>query len=240
MQYPGYWAFTDGSYRHGVTTWGVAMVRDDREIAVLNGRLEDAGDVFGRDLDAVLASGSHQIGGEVAAVYRAVQWCVRHGVVDVTIAHDLKGLPLWAQGKWKANVPATKALRRDAPHWPVRIKWVKVKAHRGNRFNEKADSLAKDALGEPPANRGQDAVRDIQAVKAEAFREILRRHGLGIEPVTVHGIYARVRLADLPGMVDIYNTKKRNWRNPYLHGFRDRALQRDVERLWQEFAAAES
>ena len=238
MQYPDYWAFTDGSYRDGITTWGVAIVRNDREIAVLNGRLEDTGDIFGRDLDAVLASGSHQIGGEVAAVYRAVQWCVRHGVDEVTIAYDLKGLPLWAQGKWKANVPATRALRRDAPHWPVKVRWVKIKAHRGNRFNEKADLLAKDALGEPSAGGGKNAAPDLQAVKAEAFREILLRHGLGVKPVTVHGIYARVRLADRPGMVDIYNTKKRNWRKPYLHGFRDRALQGEVERLWREFAAA--
>ena len=238
MQYPGYWAFTDGSYRNGATTWGVAIVQDDREVAVLNGRLEDAGDLFGTDLEAVLASGSHQIGGEVAAVYRAVQWCVRHGVGEVTIAHDLKGLPLWAQGRWKANVPATRALRRDAPHWPVGIKWVKVKAHRGNRFNERADALAKDALGEPSADGRKEAAGDLQTAKAEAFRAILQRRGLRVEPVTVHGIHARVRLADLPGMVDIYNTKKRSWRNPYLHGFRDRALQGEVERLWQEFAAA--
>lgn len=238
MHYPGYWAFTDGSYRDGTTTWGVAIVQDDKEIAVLNGCLEDTGDIFGQDLEAILASGSHQIGGEVAAVYRAVQWCVRHGVEEVTIAYDLKGLPLWAQGKWKANIPATQALRRDAPHWPVKVKWAKIKAHRGNRFNEKADSLAKDALGEPAADGGQNAAREIQAVKAEAFRETLQHHGLRVAPVTVHGLYARVRLADLPGMVDIYNTGKRNWRNPYVHGFRDHTLQHEVERLWREFAVS--
>ena len=68
---------------------------------------------------------------------------------SVTIYHDYEGVAKWATGEWKAKKPGTNAYREfcaaAAKH--IRFRFVKVKGHSGDKYNDLADRLAKDALG---------------------------------------------------------------------------------------------
>ena len=56
----------------------------------------------------------------------------------------------WADRRWKANNPLTQGYRDYVAEArkTIDIRFVKVKAHAGNKYNELADRLAKKALSE--------------------------------------------------------------------------------------------
>lgn len=67
---------------------------------------------------------------------------------DVYICNDYKGISRFAKGYWSPKTPLTKFYVEVMESVSLsRIKFIKVKAHAGNRFNERADRLAKEALG---------------------------------------------------------------------------------------------
>ena len=78
----------------------------------------------------------------------AIDFCLTHGIDAVTIYHDYEGIGKWADGLWKANNPLTQKYSQYVAKARKRmdISFVKVKAHAGNKYNEIADRLAKDAL----------------------------------------------------------------------------------------------
>jgi ribonuclease HI len=62
--------------------------------------------------------------------------------------YDYQGIECWVTGEWRAKLPETQAYReimRKAKE-TIKIKFVKVKAHNGVIYNERADRLAKDAV----------------------------------------------------------------------------------------------
>ncbi len=237
----GYWAFVDGSHRGDEVTYGVAMLKDGVEIAALQGQVAAEEDLFGPDLPAILASGSRQIPGEITAVYKAIAWCHAQGVQHVTIAHDLKGLPEWATGRWRANTPATRRLQQDAPHWPVRVTWVKVKGHSGHAFNDRADALARSALSaQPPADdiRPEDLQR-LEVQKGHAFCLHLQQSRISAECLgLINHQFARVVIGTGEGFVDIYQSPKRSWDRPYMHGFKQRQTRQRIVQAWAAFVTA--
>ena len=79
----------------------------------------------------------------------AINYCLEHGIDEVTIYHDYEGISKWANNEWKANHRLTqdyKSFVAEARK-KMTIDFVKVKAHTGNKYNEIADKLAKKALG---------------------------------------------------------------------------------------------
>ncbi len=238
MEFVGYWAFVDGSHRGSEVTYGVAVVRDGAEIAALQGQVAEEEALFGQDLPAILASGSRQIPGEVTAVYKAIEWCRQHGVAHVTIAHDLRGLPEWASGRWKANTPVTRRLQQDAPLWPVQVTWVKVRGHSGHAFNDRADALARGALSPQPAAEPvrQEDLERIELQKGHAFCLHLQQARIEAECLgLISRQFARVVIGDRQGFVDIYQSRKRSWHDPYMHGFKDPQTRQQIVREWAAF-----
>ena len=61
----------------------------------------------------------------------------------------MRALPAGVLGEWKANKEGTKAYRDFYQQAARRmeIRFVKVKGHSGDRYNDMADNLAKKALG---------------------------------------------------------------------------------------------
>ena len=89
------------------------------------------------------------IAGEVMGAVRAIQYCQKYGIPEVEIYHDYNGIGKWGNGEWKANMPLTqhyKAFVSEARK-AMKITFTKVDAHTGDRYNEMADQLAKDAIG---------------------------------------------------------------------------------------------
>ena len=137
-------AYVDGSYDAATERFscGVVMVRTDAEGNVKTRELNRAFD------DAEMAK-QRNIAGEIMGAKMAVDFCMRQGIPEVEIYHDYEGVGKWADGLWKANNPMTQAYVRfiEKARTRMKITFVKVTAHAGNKYNEKADKLAKEALG---------------------------------------------------------------------------------------------
>lgn len=66
----------------------------------------------------------------------------------LAIHHDYEGIGAWADDAWKAKLPETKAYRNYVfdSREVLDIKFIKVKGHSGNEYNNRADYLAGKAL----------------------------------------------------------------------------------------------
>ena len=137
-------AYVDGSYdaANGRFSSGVVMVRTNEDGTV---KTRELSQVF----DDAEAAKQRNIAGEIMGAKIAIDFCLRQGIDAVSIFHDYEGVGKWADGLWKANNPMTQAYSRYVAMARTRMKieFVKVKAHAGNKYNEMADKLAKEALG---------------------------------------------------------------------------------------------
>lgn len=137
-------AYVDGSYdiANGKFSSGVVMVRINEDGSV---KTRELSQVF----DDAEAAKQRNIAGEIMGAKIAIDFCLRQGIDAVSIYHDYEGVGKWADGLWKAKNPMTQAYSRYVAKARTRMKieFVKVKAHAGNKYNELADRLAKDALG---------------------------------------------------------------------------------------------
>lgn len=138
-------AYVDGSFDAASDRYscGVVIVETDAEgkseTTELNAAFDDAE-----------AAQQRNIAGEIMGSKLAIDHCMANGLKSVEIYHDYEGIGAWADGRWKANNPLTKGYRdyvADARK-SMDIRFVKVKAHAGNKYNELADRLAKKALSE--------------------------------------------------------------------------------------------
>lgn len=91
----------------------------------------------------------HNVAGEIKGSEAAIRYCLQNHIRSITIYHDYEGIARWAQGDWKANKPGTAAYAQfcRAAAEKLDIRFVKVKGHSGDKYNDLADKLAKKALG---------------------------------------------------------------------------------------------
>ncbi len=131
-------AYVDGSYDVATGRYsGGAVIVDGEETTELSQGYSD-GD----------QSQLRNVAGEIMGARLAIDYCISKGYEKVTIYHDYEGVGKWGDDKWKANLDMTKAYKAyvaDARK-SIEIEFVKVKAHSGNKYNEMADKLAKNAL----------------------------------------------------------------------------------------------
>lgn len=138
-------AYVDGSYdsSSGRFSCGVVIVETDdlgnSETTELNAAFDDAE-----------AAQQRNVAGEIMGSKLAIDHCVANGIRYVEIYHDYEGIGAWADRRWKANNPLTQGYRDFVAEARknMDIRFVKVKAHAGNKYNELADKLAKKALSE--------------------------------------------------------------------------------------------
>lgn len=88
------------------------------------------------------------VAGEIWAAENAMIMALELGVKSLTIVHDYQGIASWCTGEWKANNKATKAYKAyfDSIKDKITIRFVKVKGHSGNKYNDMADKLAKSVI----------------------------------------------------------------------------------------------
>ena len=232
-----YEVYVDGSFINGATGYGAVILANGRVVEELSG-----------PVDASEVNGTRQVAGELAAVKAALNWCLAHSVKEVSIYYDYFGIEKWATGQWKTNQPLTREYARFVTQCPVRIHWHKVSSHSGNRWNDRADALAKQGAGSVPAATGKRA-----SAEPDLVSELIEKTDEWIEFLMVKGIeanfdrvyneqFARVYLVQQDehvGTFDLYNTRKKRF-SPYLHNFGDEALKDRIESLWKAFRAARS
>ena len=138
-------AYVDGSYdiANGRFSCGVVVVETD---AAGNSETTELKAAF----DDAEAAQQRNVAGEIMGSKLAIDHCIANGIRSVEIYHDYEGIGAWADRRWKANNPLTQGYRDFVAEARknMDIKFVKVKAHAGNKYNELADKLAKKALSE--------------------------------------------------------------------------------------------
>lgn len=136
-------AYVDGSFDQasGRFSCGAVIVVTDAdgnsETTELNAAFDDEE-----------AAAQRNVAGEIMGSRLAIDHCLANGIGAVEIYHDYEGIGAWADRRWKANNYLTQWYRdyvADARK-NMEIRFVKVKAHAGNKYNELADRLAKKAL----------------------------------------------------------------------------------------------
>lgn len=138
-------AYVDGSYdsASGRFSCGVVIVETDAAGGIETTELKAA-------FDDEEAAKQRNVAGEIMGSRLAIDHCIASGIKSVEIYHDYEGIGAWADRRWKANNPLTQGYRDfvEEARKSMDIKFVKVKAHAGNKYNELADKLAKKALSE--------------------------------------------------------------------------------------------
>ena len=139
---PRPYAFVDGSYNKntGVSGWGGFLVLEDGTEIELSGSTDNP------DLTEM-----RNVAGEIMGCMDAVQAAMGHNLSVLHVYYDYMGIECWVTGAWKANKPGTKAyavfMQNAIREFQMDIQFHKVAAHTGIPGNERADRLAKAAVG---------------------------------------------------------------------------------------------
>lgn len=132
--------FVDGSYNHETLEagFGCVMVRNDKIL-----------DEFSNSIMLDKHNNSRNVEGELEGALQAVHWAVENHHEKITIVYDYNGIEKWVNGEWRAKKDLTRgyAAEMRALKMHIEIDFVKVKAHSGQKYNERADYLAKEVIG---------------------------------------------------------------------------------------------
>lgn len=133
--------YVDGSYRDDVYSYGFVVVDVDKDVAIHEQR--------GRGTD-VEAAKLRNVSGEMKGAMEAMVYCLNSGIKEATICYDYLGIEMWALGLWKRNNIFTKGYYDFYQCRKVRltVHFMKIKGHSGDKWNERADILAKEGLEE--------------------------------------------------------------------------------------------
>jgi len=222
--------YVDGSCLGDDVGYGLVVLQNDHIVYEASGPLED---------EAV--QGMRQVAGELRAVKEAITWCQGHGIAEVSLFYDYEGIQKWATGEWRAKKPATQAYARAARTWSVTVHWHKVDSHRGNRWNDYADRLAK--RGAEQAQRSKQEKLDPLSEAlgmADQFARFLVQRGIDAScQGLINRQFARIVIGSKDGYVDVYNTRRRSVFAPRMHSFPDALFKERIDRLWQEFLSGD-
>ncbi len=133
--------YVDGSYRDDVYSYGFVVVDVAKDVVIHEQR--------GRGTDEEAAK-LRNVSGEMKGAMEAIVYCLNNGISEATICYDYLGIEMWALGLWKRNNVFTKGYydfyqcRKDR----LTVHFRKVKGHSGDKWNERADILAKEGLEE--------------------------------------------------------------------------------------------
>lgn len=132
-------AYVDGSFdsKSGDFACGAVLFWEGQELTFSQ-----------RFHDPEMAS-MHNVAGEIMGALTVIRYCLMHKIPALEIHHDYEGVGRWADGSWKANKPGTKGYAAEcrAAMESMELRFVKVKGHSGDKYNDMADALARRALG---------------------------------------------------------------------------------------------
>lgn len=131
-------AYVDGSYQAATKQFscGVVIFHDGQETHL--------SELYN---DPDLAQ-MHNVAGELKGSQKAIQFCLERQIKSVTIFHDYEGIAKWCTGEWQAKKTGTKEYKAfyEQAKSKLDIRFVKVKGHSGDKYNDLADRLAREAM----------------------------------------------------------------------------------------------
>lgn len=88
------------------------------------------------------------VSGEIMGAAEAMKRAKEMGLDHITIYHDYEGIAAWCTGAWRTKKVWTKKYKAfyDDISKYISVEFIKVKGHSGDKYNDQADKLAKQAL----------------------------------------------------------------------------------------------
>lgn len=127
--------YVDGSYRNSDKShsYGVYMLNDEEEYTYSKRFFKD--------------SDMRNVSGEIKGAMRAMEEAAELGKKKIYLHYDYEGIRSWALGFWKTNKEGTIYYKNfyDSIKDKLEVKFIKVEAHTGVKYNELVDKLAKEA-----------------------------------------------------------------------------------------------
>lgn len=132
--------YVDGSYNKETEEYAYGMV-----VLKEDGEIEEYSDKFS---DPELKS-MWNVAGEIMGACAAMQYALDYELPAITIYHDYEGIAKWPLGEWKTKKEGTRAYVSfyQKAKQRVDIRFHKVTGHSGDQYNDRADKLARAALG---------------------------------------------------------------------------------------------
>ena len=127
--------YVDGSYRNSDKShsYGVYMFNGEEEYTYSKRFFKD--------------SDMRNVSGEIKGAMRAMEEAAKLGKKKIYLHYDYEGIRSWALGFWKTNKEGTIYYKNfyDSIKDKLQVKFIKVEAHTGVKYNELVDKLAKEA-----------------------------------------------------------------------------------------------
>lgn len=132
-------AYVDGSYNVATGEYGAG-------VAFFSEQGEEHISRKGEDKE--LAS-MRNVAGEILGSRLAMEKAVALKQKKIYIYHDYQGIASWCLGEWKTNKEGTRQYKAyyDSVKDSIEIVFCKVKGHSGDTWNDLADELAKQSVG---------------------------------------------------------------------------------------------
>lgn len=132
-------AYVDGSYNIKTKIFGCGVV------IFYDG--EDT--TFSKSFSDPEMASMRNVAGEIEGAKLAMQYCLDNNIEEIDIYYDYEGIEKWCSGAWKTNKSGTVAYKQfyNKVIKNVKVNFIKVKGHSGDKYNDMADRLAKDAVG---------------------------------------------------------------------------------------------
>ena len=221
--------YVDGSFLDKSVGYGVVILENGSVVQELFG-----------PVPTDFIQGTRNVAGELFATQKAIGWCQENSIEEVSIFYDCEGIEKWATGEWKTKQQITRNYAKLVRSSGIKIRWHKINSHTGNRWNDRADELAKKgaASSSPGLQIVDDSTPELES-KAKEFVQFLRDHDYDAE---LRGIYgnsdcAKIEVSEADksiGYVNIYRTKKVPFL-PKYHELRDKSHESKLDALWQEY-----
>lgn len=132
-------AYVDGSYnaKTGEFSYGAVIFCGNKEINMSRAFCDKE------------AATMRNVAGEIKGAEAAMRYCIENNISKLDLYYDYQGIECWCTGAWTANKKGTKEYKKyyDEIKSKLDVRFVKVKGHSGDEYNDKADMLAKSALG---------------------------------------------------------------------------------------------
>lgn len=135
----GNFAYVDGSFN--------AVTNEFSFGAVIN--IDGVENEFSAKFSDTELAAMRNVAGEIKGAEFVMKYCVAQGISEIDLYFDYNGIEKWCTGEWKANKEGTVHYRNFylSIKDKLKVNFKKVKGHSGDRLNDRADRLAKDALG---------------------------------------------------------------------------------------------
>lgn len=166
LENDGLIAYVDGSYNEAINRYSFGCVLINKDGIVY----EPKG--YGDDSNALTL---RNVAGELQGAMVSVKWAYENGYKNIIIRHDYEGISKWVKGEWEPKNIIAKTYCEFINEYKkkINISFEKIVAHSGDKYNEKADRLAKSALKEGNnIAKGEFWVK-IEGIKLQDFDIIL-------------------------------------------------------------------